>query len=87
MSHIDPRLCAFISSCDAVASAMKLQRSSLSKRLFNDGKRLDSLADGKSDIGIGRLARAEEELREIIRAGKEQIARLDAAASNIGAAA
>lgn len=59
---IDPRLADFVSRCDTVAPLLGVKRSTLSAKLFQDGKRIDVLADGKSDIGIGRLARAEREL-------------------------
>lgn len=62
MAQLDPRLAAFISRCDTLAPRLRLKRSSLSVKLFADGKRLDALATGESDIGIGRLARAEREL-------------------------
>ena len=59
---LDPRLGTFIMRCDSVAAAIGIARSTLSTKLFNDGKRLAQLAAGESDVGIGRLARAEREL-------------------------
>ena len=65
MSDIDPRLKAFIARCDALGSRLALPRSTLSHRLFKDTKRIDAIAGGGSDIGIGRLAKAERELAQI----------------------
>jgi hypothetical protein len=62
MAQIDPRLSAFLARCDQVAARLRLKRSTLSTKLFLDGKRLDALAGGESDVGIGRLAKAEQEL-------------------------
>lgn len=62
MEPLDPRLAAFIGRCDLVAQRLKIKRSTLSTKLFMDGKRLDALVRGGSDIGIGRLAAAEREL-------------------------
>jgi hypothetical protein len=62
MENIDARLSAFLSRCDALAPRLKLTRSTLSTKLFMDGKRLSALAEGRSDVGIGRLAKAEREL-------------------------
>lgn len=62
MPELDSRLAAFIIRCDATAKRMKIKRSTLSVKLFMDGKRLDALASGKSDVGIHRLAAAEREL-------------------------
>ncbi len=59
---IDPRLQRFLQRCDEIGTELKLRRSSLSTRLFADGKRLEKLSSGESDIGIGRLARAEADL-------------------------
>lgn len=62
MPRIDPRLTAFLSRCDAVGVRLRIRRSTLSTKLFKDGKRLDALASGESDVGIGRLAQAETDL-------------------------
>lgn len=62
MSDLDPRLAAFISRCDHIGELLGLKRSTLSTKLFTDGKRLDEIASGGSDIGIGRLAKAERAL-------------------------
>lgn len=62
MPRADPRISAFLRRCDALCASATWKRSTLSTKLFNDGKRLDQIADGGSDIGIGRLARAEAEL-------------------------
>jgi hypothetical protein len=64
---LDPRLNAFIAACDSVAAGIGIARATLSTRPFMDGKRIDALASGQSDIGIGRLARAEREL-DMLRA-------------------
>jgi hypothetical protein len=54
---MDP-VSSFLSRCDAACSILGLKRSTLSTKLFMDGKRLDELASGKSDVGIRRLQRA-----------------------------
>jgi hypothetical protein len=60
--EIDPRLAAFVSRFDAVAARLGVKRATLSTRVFNDGKRIEAILSGNSDIGIGRLAKAEREL-------------------------
>jgi len=62
MSSLDPRIAAFISRCDAVAKRLRVSRATMSTRILFDGKRLDSIAAGKSDIGVRRLAKAERDL-------------------------
>jgi len=62
MTQIDPRLSAFLARCDRLADRLRVSRATLSSRLLLDGKRLDDLASGRSDIGIRRLSRAEREL-------------------------
>lgn len=62
MTEIDPRLAAFIARCDALAKRLDISRSTLSHRLFKDVKRIDAIAGGGSDIGIGRLSAAERDL-------------------------
>lgn len=42
---------------DAYCAARKIQRATLSTRLFNDGKRLDAIADGR-DVLLGNYERA-----------------------------
>jgi hypothetical protein len=64
MARNDPRLSAFLARCDSVAHLLRLKRSTLSTRLFNDGKRLDQIATG-GDIGIRSLAGAEDRLAEL----------------------
>jgi hypothetical protein len=51
-------LSEFIDECDAFSAEFGVSRRWLSKRLFSDTFRLDSLAAGKSDVGILRLAKA-----------------------------
>ncbi|WP_168072839.1 hypothetical protein [Caulobacter sp. SSI4214] len=62
MSQLDPRLSEFVEGCYRYAQAAGLATSTVSTLLFNDGKRLNALASGESDIGIGRLAQAEAKL-------------------------
>lgn len=62
MSKLDPRLAAFLERCDSVAVRLQITRKTLSSRLLLDGKRLDQIALGASDIGIARLAQAEREI-------------------------
>lgn len=52
----------FIARCDRYCAAADVSRTWLSKRLFADTFRLQSLADGKSDVGVNRLARAAADL-------------------------
>lgn len=60
----------FISRCDVYAKRRGIKRSTLSAWIFNDGKRLDQIAGGQSDIGVARLARAIEQLT-VLEAGAE----------------
>lgn len=62
METLATALADFISRCDAYAQRRGIKRSTLSAWLFNDGKRLDQIAGGQSDVGIGRLARAVTQL-------------------------
>lgn len=62
MTQIEPRLSAFVERCDKIVARGSMKRSTLSLKLFMDGKRIDALASGVSDIGIRRLAKAEREL-------------------------
>lgn len=62
MTDIDPRLAAFIARCDALGQRLGISRSTLSHRLFKDVKRIDAIAGGGSDIGLGRLVTAERDL-------------------------
>ena len=52
----------FIKRCDHYCGAADVSRVWLSKRLFADTFRLQSLADGKSDVGVRRLERAVADL-------------------------
>lgn len=62
MRTSDPRLTAFLARCEQVADRLKISRATLSTRILSDGKRLDQLHAGDSDIGILRLAKAEKTL-------------------------
>lgn len=62
MHSPDPRLSAFLARCEQIAARLRISRATLSTRLLSDGKRLDQLYAGDSDIGILRLARAEQML-------------------------
>lgn len=62
MTQLDPRLAAFLVRCDTLADRLSVSRATLSSRLLMDGKRLDDIASGRSDIGIRRLSRAERDL-------------------------
>jgi len=48
----------FIARCDAFCGRHHLSRTWLSKRLFSDTFRLDTLEAGTSDVGVRRLAKA-----------------------------
>jgi len=65
MQSSEPRLSAFLDRCSRAAERMKISRARLSTLLFKDGKRLDQLFSGDSDVGILRLSRAETLLAEI----------------------
>ena len=52
----------FIVRCDAFCGQHGVSRTWLSKRLFSDTFRLDSLEAGTSDVGVRRLAKAAQEL-------------------------
>lgn len=65
MQSNEPRLSAFLERCSRAAERLKISRARLSTLLFQDGKRLDQLASGASDIGILRLSRAERLLAEM----------------------
>lgn len=54
----------FIKRCDAVAERRGISRARVSTLIFNEGKKLDLLADGR-DIGVRTLAAAEEKLAEL----------------------
>lgn len=52
----------FIARCDLYCANASVSRTWLSKRLFADTFRIQSLAEGKSDVGVNRLARAVTDL-------------------------
>jgi hypothetical protein len=52
----------FLERCDAIANQRSWKRSTLSTLLFQDGKRLDQLAGGNSDVGVLRLEAAKAAL-------------------------
>lgn len=62
MDDLPPPTAQFIARCDAFAVRRKVKRSTLSAWLFNDGKRLEQIAAGVSDVGVQRLHRAAEGL-------------------------
>lgn len=64
MSAIESRVQAFLVRCGRVEERLGIRRSTLSTKLFNDGRRLDQIASGK-DVGILRLAKAERDLGEL----------------------
>lgn len=70
----------FIARCDRYCEAAGKTRVWLSKRLFSDTNRLDDLAAGKGDVGVKRLARAVDGLRELEKAHREASAEQPAAA-------
>ncbi|MBD3571680.1 hypothetical protein EJ082_01645 [Brevundimonas diminuta] len=65
MTDIPDMTRLFIERCDAFAASRGVKRSTLSVWLFNDGKRLDQIASGTSDVGVQRLHRAAEALCEL----------------------
>lgn len=56
----------FLSRCDAYAARRGISRARLSTLLFNDGKKLDALAEGR-DVGVLTLERVVNELSELER--------------------
>lgn len=58
---------AFLKRCDAYADRRGISRARLSTLLFNDGKKLSLLEEGR-DIGVRTLERAEEALSELEQA-------------------
>jgi hypothetical protein len=58
---MDP-IADFVSRCDAFALRRGWSRSTLSTLLLKDGKRLEQLASGQSDIGARRLEQAKRDL-------------------------
>jgi hypothetical protein len=64
MDVIDTRLADFLRRCDDVAALRGFKRSTLSTKIFNDGKRLKEIEAG-GDIGIKRLAVAERALAKL----------------------
>lgn len=55
----------FVTLCDRYCADTGASRTWLSKRLFNDTYRIQSLADGKSDVGVNRIARAAADLSSL----------------------
>lgn len=55
----------FLERCDAVAERRGIRRSTLSTLIFKDGKRLDQLAKGNSDVGVLRLEEAKRDLERL----------------------
>ena len=70
MSRLDPRIDTFLTRCDLAAAHLGVKRSTLSTKLFNDGKRLAQIATGESDVGVNRLADAEITLDRLMLSGK-----------------
>ncbi len=66
---LDPRLSAFVNRFYAVARSRAIAPATLSTKIFLDGKRFAEIASGSSDIGIGRLARAEHDLEALAADG------------------
>lgn len=56
----------FITRCDLYCASAGVSRTWLSKRLFADTFRLQSLAEGRSDVGVNRLARAVADLEALL---------------------
>lgn len=55
----------FIAECDRFCSEFEVSRVWLSKRLFSDTFRIESLAAEKSDVGVRRLAKASADLAQL----------------------
>lgn len=65
---------AFVELCDVAAERRGWTRSTLSTYLFRDGKRLDQLASGNSDVGVLRLEAAKRRLSDLIGGSSEAAA-------------
>jgi hypothetical protein len=65
---------AFIQRCDRYCAMRRIKRATLSTMIFNDGKRLEAVANG-ANVGVLTLERAQLELTRL-----EQGAQQDAAA-------
>lgn len=55
----------FLSKCDDFCRRKGVSRTWLSKRLFSDTYRLQSLAAGDSDVGVRRLEQAANDLHRM----------------------
>lgn len=64
MSELPEPLTGFLSRCDTVAEKLGIKPSTLSLRVFRDGKTLKQIAAGR-DVGVRRLAEAERALTAI----------------------
>lgn len=62
LSSIAMNIPDFIKRCDHYCASAEVSRVWLSKRLFSDTFRIESLANGKSDVGVRRLERAVADL-------------------------
>ena len=57
---------SFLQRCQAFADASGLSLSTVSSKLFNDGKRLRSVGAG-ADLGVRLMAKAKEALEDLER--------------------
>ncbi len=55
---------AFLTRCDAYCARRGISRARLSTLLFNDGKKLDALANGR-DVGVRTLGGVEKTLTDM----------------------
>ena len=63
----------FLSLCDDFCRRTGFSRTWLSKRLFSDTYRLQSLAAGTSDVGVRRMAQAASDLEQLNRDTPESV--------------
>lgn len=73
MRFMDP-IVDFVARCDALAAKRGIRRSTLSTYLFRDGKRLEQLARGDSDVGVLRLEQAKQALSALEAAAQPSLA-------------
>lgn len=64
MNHLAPPIASFVERSKHYAAQAKLQPSTVSRKLFNDGKYLARLEAG-GDIGVQTLREAEERLARL----------------------
>jgi hypothetical protein len=65
---VSPHIAALIASAQEYAARRNISEARLSTILFNDGKRLERLRDGRSDLTSRRLYEATTMVEALLRA-------------------